>query len=287
MRHLRVPAYARPGANTRDGAGPHLVPVLLHNGAMPPQFVDLETARAARGLRVVVAGTIPSPWSEGAKALFHVKRLPFVAVRFRRDGEAALAAATGARNVPVVLYDDEPPRTGWAEILALAERLGGAVPLVPEDPERRILLHGFIHELLGEGGLAWSSRLVMIHGGLSSQGAVGFPLPVAQFLAPRYGYAPERIPPAMVRIRQLVTLFDQRLDGARYLLGDQLTALDLYLATSLTPVLGVSEADCPAALPGARAAFAYLREQVGPLPASLLSHRAAIFERHLEWPIPL
>ena len=40
---------------------------------------------------------------------------------------------TGANNAPVVLFDDEPPRTGWGEILALAERLGGRVSLVPDD----------------------------------------------------------------------------------------------------------------------------------------------------------
>jgi glutathione S-transferase len=259
---------------------------LLHDAAMPVQFVDLETARTARGLRLVVAGVIPSPWSEAAKALFHVKRLPFVAARFRRDHQA-LFAWTGARNVPVVLNDDEPPRTGWAEIIALAERLGGAVPLVPGDPERRIALHGLVHELAGEGGLAWSSRLVMIHGGLSSEGAVGFPLPVAQFLAPRYGYAAERVPGAMARIREVVALFERLLEGRRHLLGDALTAVDLYLATFLTPVLGLSEADCPGAHPGVRAAFAYLREQVGPLPPALVAHRAGIFERYLEWPIQL
>jgi glutathione S-transferase len=263
-----------------------VVPVLLNAGTMPVEFVDLETARTARGLRLVVPGLIPSPWSEAAKALFHVKRIPFVAVRYRRDRDReTLAAWTGARNVPVVVNDDEPPRTGWAEIIALAERLGGALPLVPGDAERRLVHHGLIHELAGEGGLGWSARLVMIHGGLSSNGAVGFPLPVSQFLAPRYGYAPDRIPAAMARIREVLALFERRLDGL-YLLGE-LTAVDLYLATFLTPVLGISEADCPAAHPGVRAAFAYLRDEVGPLPPALVAHRAAIFERHLEWPIVL
>jgi glutathione S-transferase len=252
---------------------------------MPLQFVDLETARTACGLRLVVTGTIPSPWSEAAKALFHVKQLPFLAVRFRRDHQALFDWA-GARNVPVVVNDDEPPRTGWAEILALAERLGG-VPLVPEDPDGRIALHGLAHELAGEGGFGWSSRLVMVHGGLSSDGAEGFPLPIAQFLAPRYGYAADRVPAALARIRAVLALFEARLGGRRYLLGDRLTALDLYLATFLTPAAGISEADCPGIHPGALAAFRYLVKQVGPLPPALLAHRAAIFERHLPWPVEL
>jgi glutathione S-transferase len=253
---------------------------------MPLHFVDLESARTARGLRLVVTGAIPSPWSEAAKALFHVKQIPFLAVRFRRDHDA-LFAWTGARNVPVVVNDDEPPRTGWAEILALAERLGGAVPLIPEEPEQRIVHHGLIHELAGEAGLAWCSRLVMIHGGLSSNGAVGFPVPIAQYLAPRYGYAAERVPAARERIRAVLAVFAKRLDGRPYLMGGRLTALDIYLATFLTPVMGVSEADCPGIHPGVLAAFAHLRDQVGPVPPALVDHRAGIFERHLEWPIQI
>lgn len=252
---------------------------------MPVQWVDFETARTARGLRLVVASALPSPWSEAAKALFHVKQLPALAVRFLRNHEV-LFSWTGARNVPVVLHDDEPPRTGWAEILALAERLGGP-PLVPDDPQQRIQLHGLIHELAGEGGLAWYSRLIMIHGGLTSGGERGFPLRVAQFLAPRYGYAPDRVPAARARIRQIAALFEERLAGRSYLLGDRLTAVDLYLATFLTPVLGVSEADCPNLRPELRSAFAYLREEVGELPPALVAHRAGIFERHLPWPIEI
>jgi len=256
------------------------------------RYVDLETARAAGGLRLVVSGVIPSPWSEAAKAIFHVKRLPALAVRFSRD-RPEITAWTGARNVPVVLFDDEPPRTGWAEILALGEQLVGACRLVPVDPPARVRLHGMAHELAGAGGLGWSSRLLMVHEGLSSQGARGFPLAVAQYLAPRYGYAVDRIPAARARILEVLGLFaDQlassRAAGHRYLLGDGLTALDLYLATFLTPIVGVTEADCPGMRSELRPAFAHLAAEVGPaLPPALAEHRRWIFERHLPWPIPL
>src|SRR4029079_11722991 len=130
-------------AMARPGAGDALAPDLLPGARMPIEYVDFETARTARRLRLVVAKALPSPWSEAAKALFHVKQLPARVVRYRREHEALLAAF-GARNVPVVLHDDEPPRTGWAEILALAERLGGP-PLVPADPHQRIALHGLVH----------------------------------------------------------------------------------------------------------------------------------------------
>jgi glutathione S-transferase len=255
------------------------------------EFVDLETARAAPGVRIVASGGIPSPWGEGAKAVFRVKGLPFKVVRFSRN-DAALVSWTGARNVPAVMYDDEPPRTGWAEILALAERLGGP-PLVPADAEMRVRLHGLAHELAGENGLGWSARLLMIHGGLTTAGVRGFPPPVAQYLVPRYGYSPDRVPAARQRVLEVATLLDQQLaashaDGHRYLLGPDLTALDLYLATFFTPIVGVTEAECPALRPELHRAFAHLQHELGPeIPPALVAHRALIFAERLPGPIEI
>src|SRR6185436_5054579 len=97
------------GASSRPRLAAAVVPLLLANARMSLQWVDLETARGARGVRLVVAGALPSPWSEAAKALVHVKQIPALAVRYLRSRDQEdLAAWTGARNVPVVLYDDEP-----------------------------------------------------------------------------------------------------------------------------------------------------------------------------------
>jgi hypothetical protein len=41
---------------------------------MPIEFVDLEAARDAAGLRMVVVSGVPSPWGEAAKGILHVKR---------------------------------------------------------------------------------------------------------------------------------------------------------------------------------------------------------------------
>jgi glutathione S-transferase len=256
------------------------------------QFVDVAAARAARGIRLIVSGAIPSPWSEAAKGLFHIKGIPVLAVRFRRADEE-LAAWTGAHNVPVLLNDDDPPRTGWAEILSLAERIGGRVSLVPANIERRVRLFGLVHELAGEGGVGYSSRLLMIHGSLATGGAAGFPLPVARYLAPKYGYAAERIPAARARIGDILRLFDDELERSRakghgYVLGAQPSALDIYLAAFLIPLFGVSEADCPGMRAELRVAFTYLNAQVKDLlTPTLEAHRAMMLERHLGWPITL
>jgi len=253
-------------------------------------YVDIETARAARGLRIAVLSALPSPWSEAVKGLLRVKQIPALAVRFLR-GTPELAAWTTFNNLPVVLYDDEPPRSSWAAIIALAERLGGAMPLVPAEAEARARMFGLVHELAGEGGLAWCNRLLMIDGGLRSEGREGFPLPLAQSLARKYGHTPERTAAAQARIAEVLGLLDRLLAGARaaghrYLLGDAPSALDIYAATFLTPITGVSETECPAMLPLVRPAFAYLGRQVGNLLSpELAAHRRYMFDEHLGWPI--
>jgi len=256
------------------------------------QFIDVETARAARGPLLVVAGSLPSPWSEAAKGLFHVKGLPMQVVGYPRVDEA-LRAWTGAASVPVLLNGDEPPRTGWAEILSFAERMGGEVPLVPADAEARIRHHGLAHELAGADGFGWCSRLVMTEGSLTSDGPKSFPLPVAQRLAGKYSYAPERIASALARLREILRLFDAELArshgaGHPYLMGARMTALDIYLATFLTYALPLAEADCPQMLARVRPAFAYLVDQIGAdVPRALIEHRAHMFKNHLPLPIVL
>jgi len=101
------------------------------------------------------------------------------------------------------------------------------------------------------------------------------------------------VPAARPRILEILALFDQQLEashaaGHRYLLGDSLTALDLYLATFLTPIVGVSEEECPAMRADLRAAFRHLEGELGPLvPPALAEHRMFVYRQHLPWPIPL
>src|SRR5262249_39303470 len=154
-------------------------------------------------------------------------------------------AWAGVQNAPAVFFDDEAPRTGWAEILLLAERLGGRVSLIPSDPAQRARLFGLGHEICGEDGLQWSARLIMLHGSMTSNGERSFPMRIASYLTATYGYAPDRIDRAHRRLREGLSLLDATLSanraaGHRYLLGDQLTALDIYLATFITPIVGVT-----------------------------------------------
>src|SRR5262249_9913895 len=140
------------------------------------EYVSVEEAIARPGLRMVVVGGVPSPWGEAAKGLFHIKHLDWAAVRLAYDSEA-LKQWAGQRSGPVAMYDDEPPRSGWRDILLLAERLAPTPALLPADPAAREEVLALAQALCGEDGLGWSRRLQLIHAGLQDRG--GFPARVA------------------------------------------------------------------------------------------------------------
>jgi len=248
----------------------------------PTSFVDLETARAARGLRLVVAGGIPSPWSEAAKAIFRIERVPFVAVRLM-PMDREVKQWTRARNAPAAMYDDEPARTGWSDILELAERLAPEPSLVPASPADRVRMFGLAHEIMGEGGLLWSGRLLTIAAGLESDGARGFPPMVGQYLAARYGFMPERLPLARARVVQAIALLVDALGDRPYFFGDRVTALDVYAAAAMNIMDPLPEAQC-SIMPPIRHAFESMKGELA-VPPVLLAHRDRTVERHLELPM--
>lgn len=256
------------------------------------EYVDVATARDAPGVRIVVFGHMPSPWSEAAKGLFRVANVPVRAVRRMRDG-AEITAWTGVDNAPVVLHDAEPVRTHWAAITTLASRLAGPDVVIPDEVSARAEAMGLLHEIAGEDGIGWNARLAMIHATLTSEGKRGFRLVVGQYLAKRYGYTPEAAARGRTRIeRQLQILRDrlrsQQALGHAYLGGARVSALDVYCATFLTPLSALSPEDCPAFDPALRQGFASAHENLGDLvPAELVAHRQMILERHLTWPIEL
>lgn len=251
------------------------------------EFVDLETAKAARGVRIVTSTVVPSPWSEAAKATFTVANVPFVAVR-AMPRDPAIYAWTKAHNVPVVLHDDEPPRTVWSQIVALADQLAGPGRVLPVNLDRRVSTIGMLHEIAGEGGLGWNGRLFMIHASLTSNGARGFPLPAAHYLAAKYGYAADRVDRARTQAREALAMLAARLGDARYFGGDRPDALDAYTATFLTPLTHITEQDCPRLSPELRAAFACAADELAAhVPPSLLAHRKRMFDEHLPWPIEI
>jgi glutathione S-transferase len=256
---------------------------------MPVQYVQLEEARASRGLRMVVVSGVPSPWGEAAKGILHVKQIPWTAVRLDPASDD-LAAWTGERSGPVVMLDDEAPRSGWAEILLLAERLAPKPALLPEDANDRALMFGLSHEICGEMGLGWARRLAAVHTGLRNQG--GFPAGVAGYLAQKYGYREAEGDGYGARVVSLLEMLAQRLHaqrdaGSAYYLGTALTALDIYGATFSAVFSPLPQEHC--AMPDAiRAAFESTDDATArALDPILLEHRDFIYAQHLELPLSL
>jgi len=149
---------------------------------------------------------------------------------------------------------------------------------------------GLAHEICGEGGLAWTRRLQLVHAGL--QGAGGFPPKVAAYLAKKYGYRPEDASTHGPRVAELLGMLATRLQaqqaaGSPYYLGDSLTAVDIHAATCMALFSPLPEAQC-AMDPATRGAFETLDEQTrSALAPSLLAHRDRMYAEHLACPLSL
>ncbi len=257
---------------------------------MPFEYVSFEEARDRSGLRMVVVSGVPSPWGEAAKGILHVKQIPWVAVRLEQ-GNADLVAWAGEASGPVAILDDERPRGGWVDILLLAERLAPTPALLPADAGERALALGLSHEICGEMGLGWCRRNAGVYATLV-HGAPGFPPPVAQYLAPKYGYREVDGPRYGERVVELLRLFSGRLHaqreaGSRYLVGDALTATDIHLAAFMALFKPLPHEQCPMP-PAMREGFESLDEPTAAaLDAILIEHRDFVYAEHLELPLNL
>jgi glutathione S-transferase len=255
------------------------------------EFVDVATARDAGGVRLIVLADVPSPWSQSAKAIFEYKGIPAVAVRMQTRDDA-VRSWTGMANAPIALYGRELPRTGWAEILGLAERLEPKVPLIPTVSRERVLMHGLSHELMGENGLLWNLRLMTIDASIASSGKLCWPLPLANFLGRRYGHVHGIGSKARARALELLALFDAQLQtaraaGHRYFLGDRPTALDIYAATTMNTIVPLPHELC-AMHPVGRTGYEFVQSELGAgIPKSLVEHRDLMYRAHLTLPMQL
>jgi len=92
-------------------------------------YVTIAEARRMQGLRIVLgAFTLPGPWHEACKGIFHVKGLAYTPVRSSNanasdlqigmDGsQSELVEWTAQSSAPVVVWNDERPRSLWNDQL--------------------------------------------------------------------------------------------------------------------------------------------------------------------------
>lgn len=250
-------------------------------------FLSIEEAKAARGVRLVTTRGIPVPWGEAAKAILHVKGIAFARVGQEPGGEnAELKAWTGLRSAPILLIDDEPPLDRWADILIRLEQLKPEPSLIPVDEGARAQLFGLAHSLLGPDGYCTNRRL-FINAQPDTRATLS--AEAQERLRAHGGGDPARAPARIIQILEhfAAVLRKQQTRGSRYLLGDTLTALDLYWATSAALALPLPEDRCPL-MPVIR--HVYTERESSVLAATdplLLDHRDYIYERYLATPVEL
>jgi len=261
------------------------------------EWIDVASARRLPGLRLVLTAGVPGPWGEAAKGLFDAKRVVYARVPQVGGGpNPELVAWTGHSNAPQALFEGKPARTGWSEIIELAERIAPEPALLPADPAQRAEVIGLCALIAGPEGIGWQRRLMIFHDVL---GAPESALPaddprraLVANMAGRYGYSREAAERAPVRAAAILGLLAERLErsaarGTRYFCGDSLSALDVYWAAFAAMIEPLPPELCPMPellRPSYTARDPRLRAAATP---SLLAHRDFVYRRHLVLPVAL
>ena len=245
-------------------------------------YVEPAAAQQMDGLRLALTAHAPAPYSLSARAILDhhgVAYVPVLQVGGGRNED--LVAWTGHRNAPVAMYNDEAPRVGWLEILNLAERLGAGPSLIPSAVDDRMLMVGLANELIGENGFIWNLRLVML--------GLGGPERVAKErvrnpMYDQYGYSEATAGVAVegakaVMERLTVQLIAQRKAGSRYIVGEALSAVDIYWVYFSQAVGTFSEALCPMPA-GMRKAYEIVGSLLGDLDPILVEQRDWVLAEH-------
>lgn len=251
------------------------------------EYKTVAEAKDLPGLRLALTVGGPAPWSQAAKSVFQVKKISYTPVA-QHGGQANedLVAWTGHRNAPVAVYNKEPARTGWYEILMLAERLAPTPSLVPQGVEDRAIMIGLSNELCGEEGFTWQARHIMFDTLLKTQGDAFKQNPMFQ----AYGYSAQNAaaaPGKMIPILQALSarLHQQQGASSRYFVGDRLTALDLYWA-NMSQVIAPYPPEKNPMPEFFRQIWAPVRAAVEPaIDPLLIAHRDFIFTQHLTLPL--
>jgi glutathione S-transferase len=251
------------------------------------EYISIEEAINAPGLRLVLSAGVPGPWGEAAKAILAYKQLPFTPVYQQGGGEnAALREWTGQTSAPVAVYENLPPACHWFDLLMLAERLAPQRPLVPLDCAQRIEVLGLSALIAGMDGFGWHRRLQM----LAPMLTMAEPPEMIVRLGDKYGWSREALAAATGRLQGIcaqldATLARQESAGSDYLVGEGVTAADFYWASFAAMLKPLPHKDNP--MPD------YMRASyesgdaatLACLTPRLEAHRDRMYQRHIALPL--
>ncbi len=195
-----------------------------------PSFISLnEAAEMTEGTRITFMPGVQALYAEALKNICFAKQIAVIRAlhppmgidkETGQDRQARLYELTRQTGLPTMFYEQERPRNVWTEQLALAERIGSSSRmLIPADFDHRVTMFGLCAVVLAEDGLVWNMRIL-------NDGA----------LSRKYGYSKAASDAAPEKIVQIIKVFDTHLSqqserGSRYLVGDTLSAADIYWAT--------------------------------------------------------
>tara|TARA_B110000977_G_C11032775_1_gene475900 strand:- start:645 stop:1478 length:834 start_codon:yes stop_codon:yes gene_type:complete len=201
------------------------------NTSEKPEFITLDEAAAmTTGTRVTFIPGAPALYSEALKNICYAKGVPLIRVLHPmmgvdkatgQDRQARLFELTSQTSLPTMFHNEERPRNVWTEQLALVESIGSedSPRLIPDDFENRVTMYGLCAIVLGEDGFVWNMRILGDNP-----------------LGRKYGYSEDASASAPKKMAEIVDLIARRLEaqdeaGSRYLVGDSVSAADIYWAT--------------------------------------------------------
>jgi glutathione S-transferase len=257
-------------------------------------YLEPAKARHLPGLKLVLTTGVPGPWSEAAKNIFEFKGLDYLPVAQQASGaNEDLVAWTGIRNAPIAIWEDEPPRTNFQDIVALAERLDPDPPLIPADPAERLICFGLSAEICGERGFGWRRRHIMrdAYSARPKDAApVSNPGLDRKVLANAYGGTEKEVFDSPRYVAEMLDALAARLEtqrrhGSDYFVGNSVSACDIHWAC-FSALLDPMPHEVNPMPDWLRVSYSYL----GPVLENhkhpiLIEHRDNMFARHLQLPL--
>jgi glutathione S-transferase len=257
------------------------------------EYVEIDQAIGMSGLRVVLSPGVPGPWSEAAKGILHVKKLPYTKVRQEVGGEnAPLLKWTAQTTAPAFVFEAERPRSLWIDQLYLAERLAPEPALIPTAIDERVLMFGLSNELCGETGFGWARRLMLFHLTLGDPKAPEAAKKGMSVMGNKYGYATKAAEAAPARVVEILRTLSKQLEaqhakGSRFLIGDRLSALDIYWAAFAALLQPLPDDLCPMPQTYRRLYTCTDKPVMDAATPQLLAHRDFIYHEYLQLPVDL
>lgn len=244
-------------------------------------YHSVEEAIQLGGLRLVLTRGVPAPWSIAARLMFEIKGIDYVPVAQELNSDNdALKRWIGETSAPAAVLGNDRPRTSWSDIIILAERLAPAPRLIPEAQDLRAEMFGVCHELCAEDGLGWCLRELAFDALAKAENGS-----LPQF-ASKY-QSGETISHLAKRAAGILNMLDRRLEksSSGYLVGDSLSAADIYWTTFSNVLKSMSDDLCD--MPDYYRALPPMVQPYlnTPLPDRLFEHRDRIVRTYLRMPI--